>query len=205
MSIVDDVMYVRIISELDGVQMHNHQYFEIDALGDDPSDVSMLNDIVNDYHDRIKVLCGADWKIVCATIENMTTPAGKATIFVTLIGTGAGDTHPQHQVIRFNIYAKEQPVVIMHHGAWNQSGIIKTKSLRGRYGNPDDFIPFNTWLSNPGNYGGTGWAVSTLLQYDATPPPAPFFTAAYANINKVDANLQFLTLKSRKTKLCAVQ
>lgn len=204
MAITDDVMFVRIITELDGVQMHNHMYFEIDDVGDDPSNVSMLNDIINDYYDRIKVLCGTAWKVVCGTIENITTPESKGTIFVTLPGTGAGDTHPQHTVLRFNIYAKEQPTVVMHHGAWNQSGIIETKSLRGRLGNPADFIPFITWLANPGNFGGSGWGVSTLLRYNATPPPAPDFTEAFANVNHVQVNTQFLTLKSRKTKLCAV-
>jgi len=202
MAIVDDQMSYTIITELDSVQMSNTRYFEIDSIGDDPSNASMLGDIVNHYYDAIKVFCATSWKIVCARMENHTNPEGEVIIFVTLPGTGAGDSHPQYQVVRFNIYAQVQPANFMVRGAFNQSGILETKSLRGRVGNPADFDPLVTHFRQPNQFGGTGWNTSTLIRYNGTPPTP--FTEEFANVNQVQINPSFKTLKSRKTKFCAV-
>ncbi len=205
MAVTDDQLSYELITELDGVQMSNTRYFEIDDIGDDPTPASMLNDIVNHYYDSIKIMCGAAWKIVCANLHNHTQVTGDTTIFVTLLGMGPGDTHPQHQVVRHNIYAQEQPANIIHRGAFNQSGIIETKSFRDRVGDPSDYDALNQHLFVPGNFGGTGWAVSTLVRYNAEPDPLQPFIEAFANVRKVNLNTQFKTLRSRKTKLCAVQ
>jgi len=203
MPIVDDQLSYTLITELDGVQMSNTRYFEIDAIGDDPTPSSMLNDIVNDYYDAVKAICNDDWKIVCARLKNHTTVEGETVIFVTLAGLSAIDSHPQHQVIRMNMNAKEQPSGLMHQGAFNQSGIIETKSTRGRVVDPADFDALAQHLFVPGAFGGTGWSVSTLIRFNSTPPTP--FTEAFANVNKVQLNTEFKTLRSRKTKFCAVQ
>jgi len=203
MAIVDDQLSYEIITELDGVQMSNTRYFEIDAIGDDPAPVDMLNDIVTHYHDAIKALCATEWKIVCARLHNHTQVEGDSVIFVTLLGTDAADSHPQHQVVRLNLYAKETGPNIFHHGAFNQSGITEPRSTRGRVATPADFIPLISHLSNPANFGGTGWEVSTLIRFNSTPPTP--FTEAFANVRKVQLNTEFKTLRSRKTKFCAVQ
>lgn len=205
MAITDDQLSYEIITELDGVQMSNTRYFEIDDIGDDPAPASMLTDIVNDYYDAIKVFCAPEWKIVCAKLHNHTQVEADTVIFVTLPGTGVGDSHPQHQVLRFNIYAQVQPANFMVRGAFNQSGILETKSLRGRLGQPADMDPLVQHLGVPGAFGGTGWAVSTLVRYNGTPPNPPTFTEEFANVRKVQVNTQFKTLRSRKTKFCAVQ
>jgi hypothetical protein len=202
MAIVDDQLSYTLITELDGVQMSNTRYFEIDAIGDDPTNVSMLNDIVNDYYDSIKLFCSTAWKIVCAKLHNHTQQESDSVVFVTLLGTGVGDSHPQHQVVRFNMYAQVQPANFMVRGAFNQSGILEAKSLRGRVGNPADFDPLIQHLDTPAAFGGTGWSVSSLIRYNGTPPTP--FTEEFANVNHVQVNTQFKTLKSRKTKFCAV-
>lgn len=204
MAIVDDQLSYTIITELDGVQMSNTRYFEIDAIGDDPLPVSMLNDIVNHYYDAIKDHCNDGWKVVCARLKNHTQVEQESVIFVTLPGLSAVDAHPQHQVLRFNMYAQVQPANFMVRGAFNQSGIIESISLRGRVLVPADFDDLVTHLNNPSSYGGTGWEVSTLIRYNGTPPPAPSFTEEFANVNQVQVNTSFKTLKSRKTKFCAV-
>ncbi len=206
MAIVDDQLSYTIITELDGVQMSNTRYFEIDAIGDDPAPVDMLNDIVLDYYDSIKVLCSTDWKVVCAKMHNHTQVEGDVVIFVTLLGTGVGDSHPQHQVVRLNMHAQVQPANFMVRGAFNQSGILEAKSLRGRLLVPADFDPLVQHLDTPASYGGTGWAVSTLIRYNGDPPTPPNpFQEEFANVNHVQVQTQFKTLKSRKTKFCAVQ
>lgn len=205
MAIVDDRMAVTILTELDGVAMQNTRYFEIDALGTEPTNAASLLEIVTGYHDSIKAYCFTGWKIVCATLENLTTPEGKTVIFVTLAGMSIVDSHPQHQVLRFNIAAQQQPENIMHYGAFNQSGIIESKSNRGRVAVPDDFNPLVQWLGLDMGLGGTGWSVSPLLRFNATPPSPPNpFTEDFDVIQKVQVNTEFKTLRSRKTVLCAV-
>lgn len=203
MAIVDDVMEFKIITELDGVQMANTRHFQIDDLGDDPNPNDMLGDIIVSYHAAIEAQCSDQWKVVCGIMENITNPEGQNVRFVTLAGGSAIDAHPQHQVLRFNIYTKELGGDRIMHGAFNQSGIIESKSLRGRLNNPADFDAMVTFLRAPFAFGGTGWEVTTVLRWNDGTPQTPFFK--YDDVRKVQVLTEFKTLRSRKTKFCAVQ
>ncbi len=204
MAIVNDKFAIDIITELDGVQMTNVLYFEIDDIGDDPSIQSMIADILNAYHFSISLRTNVLWKVVCGKFENITTPEAKVIQFLTLPGLDTLDCHPQHQVLRFNKHGQQQPENIIHRGAFNQSGVSESYSLRGLLNNTADFSALEQFLHLPGNFGGTGWTCSALIRWNDPQPPLFETDYKYDVVRKVQVHSQFKTLRSRKTVLCAV-
>lgn len=203
MPIVGDIIKTTILQELDGVQMSNDMYWQIDALGDDPSTADGLLDIVNEYHDNIRNSCFSGWSVVCGIYDNLTNPEGKAIVFVNLPGLVGTDAHPQDQVLRLNSYGGLGGANPVHRNWFNQSGLQEGLSTDGRLNDPANLDNLLDFLTAQQIMPGPSWTIDPQVRWQTAPgPPAVY---AFANVNTSQWSDRFFKLQSRKTKLCTVQ
>ena len=201
MAIANDKFSVSIISEMDGVQMSNKLYFEIDDIGDDPTVDQALQDFLDAYHATVDDITTSLWKVVCGVWDNLTTPEGQHVVFDTLPGLSANTGHPQFHVARINRYAKNVAGDAIKRGAFNQSGVEEAQSVRGRWTNPAIFDPLQTFLGGTSILGGTGWTIQPYLRWTLIVGPPPTYELVPIRHQIVDNVVR--TLRSRKTQLCA--
>jgi len=198
-----DTVEVAYVQELDGVQMSNRAYYAIDDLGNDDSVADNLNKLINSYQTATAGVCGNEWKIVCATYQNITSAAEKQTVFATVPGLAPGDEHPQNQVIRFNQYAQTfAPTSPVYRGAWNQSGSVESLSTRGRVNAEAPVNTLAAWLTGQIVLPTGGWTVQNLLRRVASPGPPIVYE--YPEILKCENSARIFKLRTRTTNLCAV-
>jgi len=200
--IVDDIIEIGLVSELDGVQMSNTLYFEIDSVGTDPTVFVGLGDIMDAYVTAIAPTLSNQWKLVCGIYDNITNPEGKTLKFDTQPGTGVGDCHPQKQVVRFNRYANQTDFLKIHRGSFSQSGTLESLSTRGRLNDKSVFAAMITFLNTSTLLGGDRWTVDPNLRWNSGTIPVPVYEFDPVIVTQLSGRL--LTLNSRKTNLCAV-
>lgn len=201
MAIATDIFSVNIITEMDGVQMSNKVYFEVDDIGDDPAVDVALQDFLNAYHATVDDITSSLWKVVCGIWENITNPEGKHIVFDTLPGLSANTGHPQFHVARINRYAQNVAADAIKRGAFNQSGLEEAQSVRGRLTDPGVLNPLKQFLGLTSILGGTGWTIQPYLRWAIVPGPPT--TYEYVPIRHQETSNRIHTLQSRKTQLCA--
>jgi hypothetical protein len=202
MPLVGDIIRTTLIQELDGVQLGNTVYWQIDDLGAEPSLAVGLRDIMDAYHAAVLTFCSNKWKLVCGVYENLTRVEAKIILFATDLGTGTDDSHPQDQVFRFNRYSQDQSTDPVHRGAFNQSGVEEEWSSIGRVNDMSTFDSLRDFLQNQQVMGGANWTVDPQLRWTTAPGPPP--TYAYENIIQTQLSSRVFKLGRRKTSLCAV-
>ncbi|GAI67281.1 unnamed protein product [marine sediment metagenome] len=191
-----------LVQELDGVQLSNTVYFQIDDLGLDPALSVGLGDIMTKYYQSVLTFCSNKWKLVCGVYENMSNTEAKITVFTTDIGSGTGDSHPQDQVFRFNRYAQKLSTDPIHRGAFNQSGVEEEWSEEGRVSQVSTFNTLRAFLRDQQIMPGPNWTIDPQLRSELTPPPNP--TYEYNNVMQAELSSRVFKLARRKTSLCAV-
>jgi len=202
MAIVGDIIKVSFLQELDGRQMLNTAYWQIDDIGTDLGNFVNLQKIITFYHDAIKALLSDQWKLVCGVLDNVTTPEGNVTEFVSLVGTSLNDSHPQYQVLRFNSWGPITAGGKVHVNAWNQSGIQEGLSTRSRINNETISGTMQSFLQGQEVLPTGGWTIDPQIRINSTPPPAAP-TIVFFNVFNAKVNPNLRTLGRRKTKLCA--
>lgn len=201
MAIVGDIIKTVILQELDGVQVTNDFYWQIDDLGDDPSPANGLIDIMNAYYDSCKAFMSDQWKIVCGIYENVSNPEGKIIQFGTLVGLSATDSHPQDQILRINSYGHVNPPDKLRRNGFNQTGVIESLSTDGRINNMATVDPLRLFMTAQQIMAGPSWTLDPQVRWQTAPgPPA---TYAFANVTTSNFSARFFKLHSRKTRLCA--
>jgi len=202
MPVASDIIRTTILQELDGVQVSNDMYWQVDAVGDNPSLENGLIDVMNTYYDAVKAFMSDEWKIVCGIYENITNPEGKAVTFGTLVGLSATDSHPQDQVLRLNSYGQTGPSNPLHRNAFNQTGIIESLSTDGRINNMATIESLRLYLTLQQIMPGPSWTLDPQVRWQDTPgPPATYM---FANVVTSNFSARLFKLRSRKTRLCAV-
>lgn len=201
MPIVGDVVAITLVQELSGVQMANKVYLRIDDLGTDPALAFALNQIMVEYHSRIKTSLSPAWSLVCGIYENLTSIESKAINFVNLVGTSLADSHPQDQVIRINRYSTSVAPAngSLRVAAFNQSGVAEDLSTRGRVNDKGEFDALLNWLDVQLLYG-TEW-LTTPQNRNRIELVKPF-TYQFNRVDQALLNPKFFKLRSRKTNLC---
>lgn len=198
---VGDIIVTRILQELDGVQVSNDMYWQIDDLGDEPSPAGGLVDVMNAYYDSCKAFMSDEWKIVCGIYENITSPEGKHIQFGTLVGLSATDSHPQDQVLRINSYGHNMPADKLRRNGFNQTGVIESLSTDGRINNMATVDPLRLFLTAQQIMPGPSWTLDPQVRWQTAPgPPA---TYDFANVTTSNYSTRFFKLSTRKTSLCA--
>lgn len=198
---VADIISVNLVQELSGVQMSNKVYWRVDDLGDDPSVVSGLTDIMVEYHDAISDALSNQWSLVCGIYNNETAVEAKAIKFAILSGVSISDSHPQDQVVRLNRYAvTEAPAVVkLAHAGFNQSGVPEDLSTRGRLNNTSEFLSLRNFLRTQTIFG-TGWTLTPQLKLREQKDPP--HTYQFQRVDQCLVNTTLLKLRTRKTNLC---
>lgn len=198
---VGDILKLTLISELDGVQMSNTIYWEIDDLGIDESLGAGLARLMISYMDQIRTELSDKYMLVCGILVNLTNDR-KATDFTTSNGTDINDSHPQDQVLRLNRYSRLSPGGDkVRRGAFNQSGVSEPHSIRGRWTDITKFDLLTIWLTSTVLILGTGWTLSAKLKSTlAIGPPRTF---QFLDSTSCQASSRVFKLGTRKTRLCA--
>lgn len=202
MPTIGDIISTLIIQEVDGVQVANLQYWQVDDLGTDPSLLVGLQDVLDHYYTSVNAFLGTAWKLVCGTYENITATEAKTVIFDTRAGTGVGDVHPQDQVLRVNEYHIPSPAATVRRNAWNQSGLIESLSTDGRVNNLSTVAPLATFLTSQIDLGPGRWLLDPQCRFRLTVGPPPTF--GFGNTDASEIVSRLFKLGKRKPKLCAV-
>jgi len=202
MPIVGDIISTNILQELDGVQMSNQMFWQVDDLGDDPSVADGLIDVMNAYYDAVKAFMSDQWSIVCGIYENHSNPEGKAIEFGTLTGLSVTDSHPQDQVLRLNSYGGLGGANPRHRNGFNQSGVNEGLSTDGRLNNPATVLSLKLFLTAQQIMAGPSWTLDPQVRWETAPGPPKVY--AYANVDTSQFSGRFFKLQTRKTKLCTV-
>lgn len=202
MPLTDDIISVLLVQEIAGVQVGNRQYFKVDDPQADPTVLVGLGEYMTHFHDAVKTFLTADWALVCATYENLTTPEGKTVLFNTLPGESAGSSHPQDQVLRFNEYYRYPTDGKVKRGAHNQSGVNETLSARGRLNNNAAVSGLTAFLRDQVDLGPGNWLITPQLRHNVGTIPAPVY--AFGGVERIEVSSAFHKLGSRRAKLCAV-
>jgi len=202
MAINLDIISTTILTEYGGVQMLNKLYWQIDDVGNDPTDIEGLQDIMTAYGDSVRGFANTDWKIVCGIYENLTTPIGKIIKFNTDAGLSVDQGPSQDQVLRINRWAGQPDFAKVHRGAFNQGGLPVTLSIRGRAAQLTPLTTLKNFLTLTQAMAGGNWVIQPFLRWQLTAGPPPTFSET-AVIHSEISPIWF-KLRSRKTKLCAV-
>lgn len=198
---VGDIISVKLVQELSGVQMSNLLYFRVDDLGDTPPTTVGLLAVMNEYHDSVQTFLDDSWSLVCGVYANETGLEAKAISFSNLVGDGITDSHPQDQVVRIERYAvSEAPATVtLRTAGFNQSGVSEAFSTRGRVNDTGQFNALRVFLSTQTIYG-TGWTLTPQLKLrEQKLPPHTF---QFQRVEQALLNTTFFKLRTRKTNLC---
>lgn len=201
MPVNDDIIAIKLITELDGVQMSNLLFWQIDDIGTDPAVIVGLQDIMDAYVSAVAPFLSTSWQLVCGIYENITNPEGEFVIFDTSPGTGSGESHPQKQVLRLNRYATEPDFLTMHRGSFSQSGTLEAQSTRGRVNDLSIYAAFKDLLTITTLLGTDRWSIQPHLRSNMGTPQSPDYR--YDVINHTQFSGRLLTMTARKTSLCA--
>lgn len=201
MPINGDIIKTVLIQELDGVQLANTLYWQVDDVGLDPSISVGLVDIMNAYFAAVTAFVSNKWQLVCGIYENQTTLEPKITVFLTQAAGGTDDSHPQDQVFRFNRWGQLGPGLPIRNGAFNQSGVEEEWSSIGRVNNMSTFDSLRNFLQDQQVMPGPNWTLDPVLRITNTPGPPP--TYAFWGIIQVRLASRIFKLSKRKTSLCA--
>lgn len=198
-----DTIQIILIQELAGVQLSNTTYWRVDDLGADPPTSVGLTDVMTGYFDSIKHVLTPSWSLVCGIYKNISRIEAKNIVFDTKTGEGLIDSHPSDQVVRFNRYASNlAPLPIkVAHGAFNQTGTIKSLSTRGRVNDMSLLTTLQNFLRTQQIFG-ANWTLGPQLRITETPPPNA--TYQYSNITQCQPAGRIFKLGVRKTSLCAL-
>jgi hypothetical protein len=102
--------------------------------------------------------------LTCAVYENQSQPEGTVRIFPAgLVGTDLGEAHPQNQVVRTVLYARESPTSPITVGAHSLSGVVESLSTRGRINDIALFDQQESFFRIP-LVVGTGWTLSPVIK-----------------------------------------
>lgn len=198
---VADIISVKLVQELSGVQMSNKLYFRVDDLGDEPTTVVALTAIMEEYHDSIKSALDDQWALVCGIYVNETGFEGKAIKFTNLVGLGVDDAHPQDQVARIERYAVATipATLTLRTAGFNQSGVNESVSTRDRINDTSAFQALRSFLSTQTIFG-TGWTLTPQLKLREQKDKP--HTYQFQRVDAAVLNTTFLKLRTRKTNLC---
>lgn len=200
MPVATDVVRTNIITELSGVAMNSTLFWEVEDVGnDDPVDTN-LTKLATAYRDAVTAAVSTGWAVTCITYFNESMVEPKVVLPITLAGTGIGDSHPQHAVVRMNRYGLFTGDQTTRRGAHNLSGVIESLSSNGRINDMSEFVNLEAFLANTLILPTGGWTLAPQIQI--TPDPLFPLVQQFILASEAQANATFQVLSSRKTKLC---
>lgn len=138
-----DILEVDYVVEIGGVQTVFTQHWLVDTYLGPESDTQILLDHATAFHDTWTDVVSAEANLSCVKMINRTTPA-KAVVFPNLVGTAAGGAHPPHQVVRIDLYGRQNPGDPIWRNSNNLSGVTEALSTRGRV---NDITPFTDYIN----------------------------------------------------------
>lgn len=199
MPVDDDFIRCTIVHEISGVTTRNDVYFQITETGT----VTTLNEVANiiagEWFAASSPILTAAVTYVAYLVDNLTRNELRGVITSGAVGGGAGDCHPQDQVLRFNEYGQNAPGDPVRVGGFNLSGIREALSIGGRLSNPAIVDAIEVFLGGQLLDVSTGLTLAPQVRtrVPASDPPVYVF---HRTIRAV-VNPTYKKLKSRKTSI----
>jgi len=195
----NDFIRSTLVSELNGVSMRNDIYWQIV----EPGTITNLNEIA--------AIISAEWfsvsnailinlfNYVAVIVDNLTQNELRGVVIPGTIGGGAGDSHPQDQVLRFNEYGQNAPGDKIRVGGFNLSGIREALSIAGRLSDPVVVDAIELFLGTQHLDVSSGLTLNPQVRtrVPASSPPVYVFHRTI----RCTVNPTFRKLKSRKTSI----
>lgn len=200
MPVPGDILQFSIITEINGTACSNRLFFRV--FKQDPT--TQLANMVVIMHLRYDGLfaptTSTDATFSCFKLENLTGNEGAAQIFGVTTGSQLDRSHPQDQVLRYNLYGQEG-VNPIRRGAFNQSGISVNLSTDGRLNDNTLFRAVEDSFLSDVTFPDGETTLHPGIRWRSQVGPPPLYS--FAPMVAARANPVYLKLRSRKTDLCA--
>jgi hypothetical protein len=204
MPAIDDQIRIKMISEMQGVQMSTDLYFTVDDLIGGPTVLAILFDVATEWQSAWKAVVSDQFKITCAIYSNITDQTEPSIpLFVNLPGLEAIENpHPANTVVYCTRYGVHQGNGKLVVGRVAISGITLNHSLRGRVKDDMELSTVETFFKNPLISVASGFTLKQNVRYLFSPGPPKLYEQS--TITQAQMQGEFTKLQSRQTHLCAV-
>lgn len=203
MPAIDDQIRIKMISELQGVQMSSDLYFSVDDLSGGPSILAILFDVATEWQSAWKAVVSDQFKITCAIYSNLTDQTEPSIpLFVNLPGLETIENpHPANTVVWCTRYGEHQGSGDLVVGRIAISGITMNHSLRGRVKDDMELSNVEAFFKNPLISVASGFTLKQNVRYLFSPGPPKVYEQS--PITQAQMQGEFTKLQSRQTHLCA--
>lgn len=201
---IGDKVRIKMITEMQGVQMATALYFEVTDLTGGPTIQEILFDTASEWHIAWRSFCSDQFKITCAIWKNYTNPIEPdIPLFVNLAGLEVVDgPHPASTVVwvsRYGVHATSGKLVRSRVAL---SGLTKNKSIRGRVLDDMEVATVESFFRNDFISVASGFTLKNQVRYRLDVGPPKTFTQS--DLTQAQMQGEFTKLQSRQTNLCAV-
>jgi len=192
----NDVLSIQMVTEVSGVQCVMGSFWKVNTYSGPDADATIINQLVLDFWETIKNAISNQVVLSCVKMVNLTTPA-KEVLFPALAGVLIGDTHPPHQVIRLNQFGAASSFDPVWRNAINISGVAESLSNRGRLTDSSGLVGVEAFMSSLFDSGPNGATLDPQIRQQTAPNVYDYY-----DVDKAELNEKFMTLRSRKYRLC---
>lgn len=201
---IGDKVRIKMITEMQGVQMSTSLYFEVTDLTGGPTIGAIFFDTATEWQGAWKSFVTDQFKITCAIWENFTDPIEPSIpLFVNLPGLEAVDgPHPANTVVwctRYGVHATTGKLIRSRVAI---SGLTKNKSIRGRVLDDMEIDTVETFFKTDFISVASGFTLKNQVRYRFDVGPPKVF--ALTDLIQAQVQGEFTKLQSRQTNLCAV-
>lgn len=196
-----DYIRTKYVVEVAGVATQQSQDWLVGAVGSDPLS-SQLMELANAWWFARTAFLGSNVLFSCLHYNNWSRPEQEV-IYPLLTGTGGTtEIHPQYQCVRVNLYSDYEVLKgKILRGSTNIGGVIESLSTRGRINDLAEFQAARGFEASQFDDSPTGLILNPVLRWYDDGPVTPIYR--HTPIANATLNPTFLTLRSRKTKLCS--
>ena len=199
---VDDILDIKAVINVGGSDTVIGSFFQVDVFRGPDADPTIMDQWATDFWDSIKAAISNTVVFSCLKMVNLTTPS-KVVRFPNLAGTLVDDSHPPHQVLKFESYARESLGEPAWRNSFNLSGVAESLSTRGRVNDPAPFQGLVDFMTDQYIGGANGADMTpqvrrtTALGGVGVPDTYDYYDVEYTALRET-----FRTLSSRRFRLC---
>lgn len=204
MPAIGDKVKVKIIQEMQGVQMASSLYFEVDDLTGGPTVIDILADVAAFWQIAWRASVSDQFRISCAIWTNYTDPTEPSIpLFLNLAGLDTLSTpHPANTVVWCSRYAIHNVTGKLVRGRVALSGVTHANSRRGRVVDDMELSTIEEFFKEDKISVANGFTLKNQVRYLVSDGPPK----VYDQSSCIQAQMQgeFTKLQSRQTDLCIV-
>jgi len=199
---VADILSIQAVVNVASVDTVMGSFWQVHAFRGPDSDEAIIDQLATDLWASIDQALSDTAVFSCIKMVNLTTPA-KVVRFPNLAGLDPDDSHPPHQVVSIDSYARDGGTGPAYRNTLRLSGVREGLSTRGRVNDSGPFQPFVNFLTDRYIGGANGADLDPLVRRTtALGGPGLSDTYTYHDVEYSALRDTLRTLRSRRFRLC---